>query len=460
MLIVICHYIVKFNSTLPYIKMSKLNYISENLKKSAINVYNELEPNYKKELNTIVDNIFNLFDGYFDDIKKENKLIYTLVESKSTKIYDMDGIDTSNIILNKLNRIRIYDLIFNMNKIKITIYHEDIKDNTVLDQNIYNIMKRLINLFTLYQYKKNDTYDLLNYEYIFYLYSNPRTSNRNKSGKQYIDSLYNSKNRCFNASSGVTIPGEMILKVSRTEDFLGLLTHEILHACGIININKQFTIHNIEIKLTEAFVNMLAAIINVYLTCYENETPELIKQYLLIELIHSINHMVKYSIIQGYDINTILDMKQDIMLSQKACMFEYIVGKMILFMNFDKICKIKEFSQKLFSLTVPWDEFSLDNIIIDKFLILYKTSNIIKVINIIHTNYLNDYEESKSICGNMLMSYYAIDMMVLGKQIINLYGGSNMDSNVNDIQNNYIQNNYIKKYMKYKTKYLILKKFI
>ena len=426
-----------------------LNYISEKLVKSAMNVYNMLDTNYQKELNTIVENILNLFDGYFDHINNDKTIIYKLINTITIKLNDMDGIDTSNTILNKLNRMREYELIFNMMKIKITIYCNKTDDENILDQNIYKIMTRLINLFTLYEKKNNDMYNLLKYEYIFYLYENPRTSNRNKSGEKYMESLYDSKNRCFNASSGVTMLSTMTVKVSRTEDFLGLLTHEILHACGIININTPVVIHGITIKMTEAFVNMLAAIVNVYLTCYENNMIGKIKDYILVELIHSINHMVKYSIIQGYSVNMILDMKQNIMLTQNACLFEYIVGKMILFINLDKMCKIKDFKQKLFSLTIPWEDSSLDNIVIDKFKSLYKNSNLIDKISAIHTKFLNKNEESTTICGNMLMSYYAIDMMVLNKMVNNLYGGGMKPSTF-----------YKNKYIKYKNKYALLKERI
>ena len=63
----------------------------------------------------------------------------------------------------------------------------------------------------------------------------------------------------------------------------------------------------------------------------------------------------------------------------------------------------------------------------------------IEKITTIHTKYLNKYKESNTICGNMLMSYYAIDTMILENNLVNLYGGGD--------------NFYKLKYNKYKIKY-------
>ena len=438
--------------TLDNLNLTNLNYISRKLVNSTKHIWDKLDIKYKDFLIKIIDGIMLRFDKnkYFDFKACNNE--YILIEDEKCNIEDMGGvIDDSNVIINNFNQCKKYKLKLN-NKI-IIIYHNKNDDINILNKNIKKIMTRLCNLFILYKNKlkkKVICFNLLDYEYIFYLYNNPRRVNRDMTGAVYLQAINNSHTKCFNTVSGVTELQKHIIRTSRMEDCLGLLTHEVLHGCGLININNSsLTNHGIKINFTEAFTNMFASIVHVYLTCIECDIMEQIHNYLLIELIHSINHTVKFCIMQNITIESLFAPKQ-LVLHQDVYMYEYIVVKMLFFINFNNlsIC----FFNKFLSLTKPWNmthdmTSDMSKYIQNKFIEYNKFLDVIKIIDTVHRQYLNQVKESTQLDGNMIMAYHAIDTIIIEpiKEIKELYGG---------------ENKYKQKYIKYKNKYIKLSSII
>ena len=375
-----------------------------------------------------------------------------MIETKKVTI-EHTPIDTSNEIKKMMNTVSTYileynsdviannsDVIANNNSdviafIHITIYFSD-KDN--IEENVKKIMIRLYNLFLLYGNKHNNyEFDLSKYKYIFYLYSNPRRANQSAtkglSTKEYLDGLHNSSLKCFNTSSGVTSFNYMEITASRIEDLLGLLTHEVLHGCGLININKSIPIYNLSVNFTEAMVNMFAAIVNCYLISFEYNAMDQLHYFLLIELIHSINHGVKYAKLEDLNLSIVLNSTNTlhrVTLYQNASLYEYIIGKMLFFINFPSMIKNKEFRKNFLSLDKPWKEnHQMDSYILEQYKFDTDTMNLINRIESIHLLSLSKYKDSNKICGNMLMQYYALDPMTIDSKKIKknkynkLYGG-------------------------------------
>ena len=432
--------------TLDNLNLTNLNYISQKLVNSAKHIWDKLDDEYRDFLIKIIDSIMLCFDRnkYFVFKACDE---YILIEDDNCNIEDMGGvIDDSNVIINNFNQCKKYKLKLN-NKI-IIIYHNKNDDITILNKNIKKIMTRLCNLFTLYKNKFNKQpkcFNLQDYEYIFYLYNNPRRVNRDMTGAVYLQAINNSHTKCFNTVSGVTELGKQIIRTSRMEDCLGLLTHEVLHGCGLININNSsLSNHGIKINFTEAFTNMFASIIHVYLTCIEYKTMEHIRDYLLIELIHSINHTIKFCIMQNITIESLFAPEQ-LVLHQDVYMYEYIVVKMLFFINFNNMLSC--FTNRCLSLTKPWTTNIMTKYIQKKFIEYNKLSDVVKIIDTIHRQYLNQMKESTQIDGNMIMAYHAIDTMIIesNKEIKELYGGGN---------------NYKQKYIKYKNKYIKYKNIL
>lgn len=424
------------------IELDDLNYISKKLVKSAQDVWSELDKKCKVLLTTIIRDIMGIlkeykyFDRKFITEETINLIKYNMISSSSCVVEEMGVIDNSSYIRKQLNTLKEYEIVYRTKKIRVKIYcNED-----TCEENIKKIIVRLYNMFILYENKCDKTFNLLDFEYIFYLYNNPRRVSRHKSGREYIEEINRSKKKCFNTASGVTEHETQILRTSRIEDCLGLLTHEMLHGTSLIFITNSKLIHGINVNFTEAYVNMFAAIVNVYLTCIETNNIKAIECYLLVELIHSINHAIKYSILQGYSIKDILN-DDTIVLHQNVYMYEYIVVKMFLFLNFkDNITSNKEFGDMFLSLDRPWtpDMTEYTSYIVDKFS-KYTYLDCIGQIDRIHRSNLNKHTDNES----MLMSYHAIDTMIISrdKEIKELYGGGD----------------FFYKYIKYRTKYIHMK---
>ena len=105
------------------------------------------------------------------------------------------------------------------------------------------------------------------------------------------------------------------------------------------------------------------------------------------------------------------------------------------------------FTNRCLSLTKPWTTNIMTKYIQKKFIEYNKLSDVVKIIDTIHRQYLNQMKESTQIDGNMIMAYHAIDTMIIepNKEIKELYGGGN---------------NYKQKYIKYKNKYIKYKNIL
>ena len=90
----------------------------------------------------------------------------------------------TNCVVNKYSGIISKDVVSKYHLVVFT----DFKFNDFLNENINKIITRIHNLFVLYKNKKykvnNEIITLLNFKFVFYLYSNPRRSDINKSGKK------------------------------------------------------------------------------------------------------------------------------------------------------------------------------------------------------------------------------------------------------------------------------------
>ena len=136
---------------------------------------------------------------------------------------------------------------------------------------------------------------------------------------------------------------------------------------------------------------------------------------------------------------------------QKAYLYEYIIGRMLILVNIDIILNDtnKNLLQNFLSRENGYQYSELKEKLIydsikqihtknDTFLSLY---NHIKSLNYLD-NCNNCKKEDETMCGHMIMQYFLLDPIEVPdeKKEINLYGG------------------YKQKYLKYKTKYLELKK--
>jgi hypothetical protein len=420
-------------------KINYMNKISKQLIYDTLCVYNRLDADSITALNKIVNDIIKIINTYkYFDIKYE-ELEFKLISSKSVDMSNVfiNTIDVSTTIRNKMNKLNTYILRFRNNDIYIKIYYNDKEDITT---NVFKIMRRLTLLLSLY-YNKNRK--LVKFTYIFYFYNNVRISHKNKSGDDYLKELHNSEMRNFNTASGLTDSSKMEIIVSRTEDCLGLLTHEILHACDLIYLydDPYIKIHGIEeLNLTEAFVNMFASIVNCYMVCIENNDINNISKYILIELIHSIIHCVKLSKISGYPLTILLNKDSNINWYQDAYMYEYIIAKMFLFLNFKDMMN-GEFGDIFLSLDTKYTilKSTISTNISTKISTNISTNistkistNISTKISTINKKYISYYSHYNTLVLNiasiynnilsnkrtniMVMQYHAIDCMIINKK--------------------------------------------
>ena len=421
-----------------------VNYLSQKLIDSANDIYDNCSKKNKMFLNTIVKNIMKIIDNhkyfYKDFVTIDQPFYPILQKTSSITLTSIHSISISKTILKHINKMNLYILEIGDKKIKIYIYYNSNDNEDILKQNIHKIMTRLYNLHILYKM------DILDYE--FYLYNNPRRANKDMYGKKYLNALYKSSMKYFNTCCGVTAFRKNKVIVSRTEDCIGLLTHEVLHVAGLINIDSNMMIHGIEINFTEAFVNMFASIVNVYLTVFEyNMTKDNLHKLLLIELIHSILHSIKLARISGYSLHQLMN-TDNLNWYQEAYLYEYIIIKMCLFINFNDIMQNEKFANAFFSRELYWDQndTQYNKMIEDKFNDYKMNSNdLIDEINKLHNEQLDLSHENNKIGGNMIMQYNALDMMIIekDKQYNELYGGG--------------RNITYKKYLQMKINYIKLK---
>jgi len=392
----------------------------------------------------------NKYNSVESLLKKYNELKseYTLEKDQPIILQDPQTFHNNPNIL--LNKHRLYHLHF-MNKIvSINIYYDEDYDKSILDSNINKLITRLWNLLTIFEHKNNSGTDPRIYTYNWYLYNNVKRANKNKIAEikcgnlfinddhtNYLNELYD--NRCFNAQNGVTYHDDVnTLNISRLEESMGLLTHEFMH---VIHLNdyddpflskKNFNIES-KIEINEIFINFLASIFNVYLLSIETDKKSELKEMLVNEIIYSIINFIRLSKITGYDLEIIYDKNIYRDWIQKIGLYDYIVEKFLLYLNFDKIDKNlldNHFSrtQNYNSNIQEYKNLSLDDITNfhnqdDTLLNIY---NEVELINE-QLDKQNRPAENDQSCGNMIMQYFLYDpIQIEEKHILNdLYGGKN-----------------------------------
>lgn len=436
-----------------------LNYISLKLKQSVDNTYALIDENDKKIINNKVSEIRKYFDEQFNEKKfaKYGDLTlntdYFLKMRENVKLkHPIIGFVSSNEIAKLLNVKLTYSIKFYDNILNVIFYHNNNDDIVILNNNIQKIITRIYNLCVLYRDKKyvrfgkNTT--LLNYDFVFYLYNNPRRSNRNLSGEKYLDEIADSHVKCFNVSSGMTSSNNLITYISRTEEAIGLLTHEVLHCVSIMYMIDNYSKKNFNIF--EMFTNAFASIIHSYLYSYETDTK--ITENLFLEFMHTILHSVRISLNVGKTIFDVINDKQgNGNWHQNALLYEYVNGRLLILLNFEHLMnKYRNMSKNLLSLDKGWDMYD-DKLIIDahnaidelhdeKF---FDKNNklFLKSIHDIFLKLVNSDNnvENNNIIGNMIQQYFLLDPLEIEeKKILHmLYGG---------------KVNFYEKYVKYNNK--------
>jgi hypothetical protein len=425
------------------------NYITDKLKSSIdkIKIENKKFDNF---IETKTNDIMKYFDTLFENKKfkiyeelKESH-DYILLNKQPNKFTEEPlGFASSPEILKILNEKMEFELLFENKKIKVSFFH-DSKDNiVVLNKNINKIMTRLYNLLLLYKNKKynsnNKNLSLIDFNFVFYLYSNPRRSNGDKSGKKYLEDIAENPKKCFNVYSGQTIPENNTIYTSRLEECIGLLTHEALHGAGLIympyhnssSCNKGFNIF-------EMFTNAFASIIHAYLFSFETNTN--IKENLMCELYHAILHSARISMNTNITIFDVIESKNNANWTQNALLYEYINGRLLILLFFDLIFsdkKTKEITSNLLSLISGWDmnnkkysdkaKYIANNIQNINYLKKNRQSGTLKFIKDIHAIFYNNIKKysSQDKNENLIQQYFLFDPIEIEEKhkIQTLYGG-------------------------------------
>ena len=435
--------------------MSNYNYITEKLLIRVNDVKTQLSSKTMQFLNDTVDKIIselNKYNGIESLLKKYNQLIpseYTLKHDlhiilKNEDVKQIFHIDDDK--LSKIQKHRLYNLTFNGEIVIINIYYDKDYDLAILDSNINKLMTRLWNLLTIF--KNKGEIDPTSYTYNWYLYYNVKRANKNKIAKSkcgnlfindihtnYLKQLHD--NICFNAQNGVTFhEEEFTSNISRLEESMGLLTHEFMH---VIHLNdyvdpfkskKNFNIQS-KIEINEIFINFFASIFNVYLLSIETDKKSELKEMLYNEIIYSIINFVRLSKITGYDLEIIYDKNIYRNWEQQIGLYDYIVGKFLLYLNFNKINQ--DLLDNHFSITDNYNskkshntELSLDAI--NNFHNQDDTIlNIYNEFELINEDLSNSDPENDETCGNMIMQYFLYDPIQIEDKhkLPNLYGGKN-----------------------------------
>ncbi len=361
------------------------------------------------------------------------------------------GFNCSSEILSKMNMMRkiiLSDTKF-VNSLNV-YYADDLKD--VIGANILKIIKRLHNLHQLFGDRKRsmngfDT-KLSDFDIDVYLYSNVRTANATRKGATYLERLYNTKYRCFNTASGATDFFGSIkhydnkkrcfsIVVSRLEDILGLLTHEIFHAIRLVECNLiEFDETTKTINCEEGYVNAFASIMHALLFCFESDLMEdiYIKLALKCEIFHATTQAVKLNRITGISLIDIINDHQKFQLwTQHVALYEYIYMRLLILLNINILCeKTTIITKMLYAPDTIWDKNDVH--CIDDFsrnIHTHAISNhICNFIDKFQENIDYKYEfndepnNNDATCGNMIMQYFMLDPMLLNnKHTYNLKGG-------------------------------------
>jgi len=411
-----------------------MNYITKKLKNEIKNIKKNMSNKYLNFFNQKVDDIIKIFN--YDDLsyKKYNqlKLGVEYVEISTNNIIltqnNTSGFEFTEKILKKMNSEKIFKL-YLMNNIVINLhfYYHNSSNIEILYENINKIITRLWNLYVIHINKTfifNNTQvspKLMTYK--FYLYSNIRRANQNFSGSKYLKNLNNTDDKCFNTSSGQIIfnKNDNIIVVSKLEETLGLLTHEFLHCCGLILLNMS-KIPNINMKFSflEMYVNAFASIYHSYLLSKElNNIKYTFKKILRTEVFHSIVQLVKLFKISGFSLEQIYNRNPNNMIIwyQDAYIYEYIVGRFLILMNFKYIMENNDFKNNLLSRNEGWKNTSeMNKYAIDIIIHIHNYNhNILKLFNHINMLCIIPKNNDTTICGNMIMQYFCYDPLIVEK---------------------------------------------
>jgi hypothetical protein len=438
--------------------MSDFNYITDKLLKKVDIINSRLSPDTHSFLNIIVDKIISKLNSYdrksaflkkYGDLKLDRE--YKISKENNIKL-EQDkrlGFDYNDDILSKLNKKCVYILFFKGKKLDINVYYNKDYDQHILDKNINKLMTRLWNLITIFERKKNTiNTQFYNFEYNWYLYNNVKRANKNKDIKcgdliisaQYLKEL--NTNRCFNSQNGLTINlmEKIYSNISRLEESIGLLTHEFMHVIQL-NAAGLKLIPNIDlvIQTEEIFINTFASIINVFLLWVETGKKHNLELMMKNEIIYSIINFIRLSKITGYDLDIIYDKNRYTHWYQDINIYEYIVGKFLLYLNFNKINDelIDNNFSSIYSFTDQYDKLSIDDVI--KF--HNNDDNILKIYNevkLIEESFSD--KENDDICGNMIMQYFLYDPIEIEEhhKLNDLYGGKNTKLNKKSKTKKYI----------------------
>jgi len=418
-----------------------MSYIFEKLKKSVDNVYKLMSEEDKSIIDAKIDYIIENFNSTFQNknlVNINSKIDYNLIESVSCNLKNPKGFKHSEKILKKLNLEEKYILNFQNSKIKITVYHDKNDDKTIFNKNIKKIFVRIHNLLELYKNKQYIYFgkkkSILDFHFVFYLYSNPRRSNKNKFGKKYLEEMAHDEEKCFNVFSGQTIADDNLIFTSRLEECIGLLTHEALHGAGLIYIpfngktEKNFNIF-------EMVTNAFSSIIHSFLSSIEYNIN--IKSLLKYEFYHAILHSARIKINTNISIFEVMKSNSNANWNQEALLYEYVNGRLLILLFLNLIKKEHKYIfNNLLSLNSGWkigdEKYEKDIIdIIDKlhkFDYLERNKEFKTLISIgnIHNIFYKNIKNSKvKNDNNFIQQYFLFDPLeVENKYIIpDLHGG-------------------------------------
>jgi hypothetical protein len=422
-----------------------MSYITEKLKLSI----NKIKNNKFDDLVELkTKDIMKYFDILFVNKKfkkygelKENKDYFITKKQENKFTSPPNGFASSSEILKILNSKITCNFLFEDKKIKIIFYHNDKDDNSTLNDNINKIVTRIYNLLVLYKNKKykvnSEIISLLDFKFVFYLYSNPRRSDINKSGKEYLEEIAENPKKCFNVYSGQTMTDNKTIYTSRLEECVGLLTHEVLHGAGLIympyesesSCDKKFNIF-------EMFTNAFASTIHAYLYSYETDTN--IKENLKLELYHAILHSARLSINTNITIFDVIQDENNARWTQNALLYEYINGRLLILLFFDLIFsdkKTKEITNNLLSLDEGWEilnkkysddsKYIINNLHNMKYLESNNQLYVLDIIKDIHSKFNEIIKQNKNKGEILIQQYFLFDPIEIEKKnvILTLCGG-------------------------------------
>lgn len=321
----------------------KLNFIHQDKKKLAKNIADVFQV-YESNLNRLFHKKLSKYALYRVDFKLKKKLVISENLNKHINIhvyYKENEINYS--LLNKVvNRIMLMCEMFNFGK--TTCYNEFISFNMFEKISISDFLN--INNNNL----KIDVHCNDNYDIILIMYNLIRKSDL-ESGLTCV-----CNNGIFNCFSGFTSHYDDILVVSKNNDMLGLLTHEMCHLFGLDGF-KNISYDNTNLKCTEMICNTMASILNAILTYIQfndmkqkNRNNKIrlsiknsisnivnIKTYIALEIIHSINQFCRLLFTLKIEFQDLKNIFKKINYDNISNLPEYIICRAFFLFNFKKI---------------------------------------------------------------------------------------------------------------------------